>query len=60
VRKRAVFALSQRPKEESVPALLRIAKAHRDPEMRRSAIFWLGQSNDPRALAQFEELLVSR
>jgi hypothetical protein len=60
VRKSAVFALSQRPKDESVPALLRIAQAHRDPEMRRSAIFWLGQSNDPRALAYFEELLVSR
>jgi hypothetical protein len=60
VRKSAVFALSQRPKDESVPALLRIAKAHRDPEMRRSAIFWLGQSNDPRALAYFEELLVSK
>lgn len=60
VRKSAIFALSQRPKDESVPALLRIAKAHRDPEMRRSAIFWLGQSNDARALAYFEELLVSR
>lgn len=60
VRNSAVFALSQRPKDEAVPALLRIAKGHRDPETRRSAIFWLGQSNDPRALAYFEELLVSR
>jgi hypothetical protein len=60
VRKSAVFALSQRPTDESVPALLRIAKGHRDPEMRRSAIFWLGQSKDPRALAYFEELLISR
>jgi hypothetical protein len=57
VREQAVFALSQRPKEESVPALIGLARTHRDPEIRRRAIFWLGQSNDPRALALFEELL---
>jgi HEAT repeat protein len=57
VREQAVFALSQRPKEEGVPALIRIAKTHGDPEIRRKAIFWLGQSHDPRALALFEDLL---
>lgn len=57
VREQAVFALSQRPRDEGVPALLRIARANRDPEIRRKAIFWLGQSEDPRALALFEELL---
>lgn len=58
VRKSAVFALSQRPKDEAVPALIRIAKGNRDPEMRRSAIFWLGQSGDARAIAYFEGLLI--
>jgi HEAT repeat protein len=57
VKEQAVFALSQRPREEGVPALIRIARAHRDREVRRKAIFWLGQSDDPRALALFEELL---
>ncbi len=57
VRKSAVFSMSQRPKDESVPALIRIAKAHKDPEIRRTAIFWLGQSRDARALAYFEEVL---
>jgi len=57
VREQAVFALSQRPREEGVPALIRLARTHRDPEIRRRAIFWLGQSNAPRALALFEELL---
>lgn len=57
VRETAVFALSQRPKEEGVPALIRIARQNPDPELRRKAIFWLGQSQDPRALALFEELL---
>ena len=57
VREQAVFALSQRPREEGVPALIRIARTNKDPEIRRKALFWLGQSNDPRALALFEELL---
>lgn len=57
VREQAVFALSQRPRDEGVPALIRIARENPDPELRRKAIFWLGQSEDPRALALFEELL---
>jgi len=60
VRKQAVFALSQRPREEGVPALVRVARTHRDPEIRKQALFWLGQSGDPRALALFEELLTRR
>jgi hypothetical protein len=58
VRKSAVFALSQRPKDEGVPALIRIAKTNKDPEVRRSAIFWLGQSEDPRALGLIEDLIL--
>lgn len=57
VREQAVFALSQRPKDEGVPALIRIARQNPDRELRKKAIFWLGQSDDPRALALFEELL---
>jgi hypothetical protein len=57
VQEAAVFALSQRPADEGVPALIRLARTHRDPEIRRRAMFWLGQSGDPRALAFFEELL---
>jgi hypothetical protein len=57
VRETAVFALSQRPRDEGVPALIRIAKQNPDPELRRKAIFWLGQSEDPRAITLFEELL---
>lgn len=57
VRKHAVFALSQRPADEGVPVLIRIARTNRHPELRRMALFWLGQSEDPRALSLFEELL---
>lgn len=60
IRKQAVFALSQRPKEEGIPALIRIAKGSNSAEVRRSALFWLGQSDDPRALALFEEILTRK
>ena len=57
VRKSAVFALSQRPNGEGVPSLLSIARGKLDPRVRRQAIFWLGQSGDPRAVSYFEEIL---
>ncbi len=57
VRESAVFALSQQPNNVGVPSLIRIARSNHDPEIRRRAIFWLGQSDDPRALALFEDLL---
>jgi hypothetical protein len=57
VREHAVFALSQQPREVGVPALLQIARTNRDPDVRRKAFFWLGQTHDPRALALFEEVL---
>jgi HEAT repeats len=60
VREQAVFALSQRPRDEGVPALIAVAKTNRDPEIRKKALFWLGQSGDPRALDLFEELLTKR
>lgn len=60
VRDAAVFALSQRPRDEGVPALLRLAQNDRDPEIRRKAVFWLGQSDDPRALSFFEQVLTGR
>ena len=57
VKEQAVFALSQRRADAAVPLLIRIARTHPDREVRRKALFWLGESDDPRALALFEELL---
>lgn len=51
------LALSQRSNDEGVPALIRIARTNPDPELRKTALFWLGQSEDPRALDLFEEIL---
>lgn len=57
VKKRAVFALSQLPRDEGVPLLIDTARKNRNPAVRKQAMFWLGQSNDARALAFFEEVL---
>jgi len=57
VRSQAVFALSQRPKGESVPDLIDLARSAKHPSARRAAIFWLGQTGDPRAADVFAELL---
>jgi hypothetical protein len=60
VREQAVFALSQRPREEGIPALISVARTNKDPEIRKKALFWLGQSHDPRAIDLFEEILTKR
>jgi HEAT repeat protein len=57
VQKQAVFAISQRPKDEAVPLLIKIARTHAKPEVRKQAIFWLGQTGDERALEFFKEIL---
>jgi hypothetical protein len=57
LREHAVFALSQRPANQCVPALSEIARTNRYPELRRSALFWLAQHDDPRVIALFEEIL---
>ncbi|MEW6130014.1 MAG: HEAT repeat domain-containing protein [Acidobacteriota bacterium] len=57
VQKQAVFAISQRKKDESVPMLVKLAKTHPKPEVRKQALFWLGQVDDERALELFKEIL---
>lgn len=60
VRDAAVFALSQRPNDEAVPVLIQIARTAPGAETRRSAMFWLADSEDERALEFFEDILLGR
>jgi len=57
VKRRAVFALSELNGGEGVPLLIDLARHHKNPAVREQAFFWLGESEDPRALAFFEEVL---
>jgi hypothetical protein len=60
VRSAAVFALSQRPNGEALPLLMDIARTAPGAETRRNAMFWLAESEDERALAFFEEILLRK
>ena len=59
VREAAVFALSELDDEErAVASLMKVYRESEEPRIRRKALFWLGESGDPRALALFEEILL--
>lgn len=55
----AVFVLSQLPRGEGIPGLLEVARSNKSLRVRSQALFWLGQSGDPRAIALFESVLRS-
>ena len=57
VRRQAVSALGQLPRNEGIPLLIKLARSHTNPVVRKQAMQRLGQSNDPRALSFFEEVL---
>ncbi len=53
-----IFVFSQRGRDAAaMDKLFAIARADRDPELRKKAIFWLGQSRDPRAQKFLEDLI---
>jgi hypothetical protein len=56
----AVFVLSQLPRGEGVSQLLDVARTNPSAHVRGLAMFWLGQSGDPRALDFFEAVLRRR
>jgi len=57
VKKKAVFALTQMPSSEGVPLLIQVVRTNKNAEVRKQAMFWLGQSKDDRALKFIEDVL---
>jgi len=43
---------------EGIPRLIELARSHRNLEVRRQAFNYLGQSNDPRAMAFLSDILL--
>jgi len=60
IKEHAVFAISQLPKEKSVPLLVDIARTNKSAAVRKKAIFWLGQTGSDEALKFFEEILLKK
>jgi HEAT repeat protein len=53
-----IFVLSQRSKSpEAVDKLIDIAKNEKNRELKKQALFWLGQSHDPRAIKALMEIV---
>jgi HEAT repeat protein len=52
-----IFVLSQRDDEAALDKLMAIARADPDRQLRKKALFWLGQKDDPRVARFVRELL---
>jgi hypothetical protein len=52
-----LFTLSQRREDAALDKLFSIAKSDPNVELRKKAVFWIGQKNDPRARAFLLELI---
>lgn len=57
LRKQYTFVLSQRRDGPALDKLIDMAQHDADREVRHQALFWLGQSKDPRALAFIRDLV---
>jgi hypothetical protein len=57
LREQYVFVLSQRRDDPSLDKLIDIARHDQSVDTRKKAMFWLGQSHEPKALAFFREVL---
>jgi hypothetical protein len=58
LRKHYTFVLSQRNDDDlAMKKLMDIARSDRDGEVRKQAMFWLGQSKDPAVTKFFKDIL---
>lgn len=57
LREQLIFVLAQRRDPAALDKLIAIARNDKDPDSRKKALFWLGQSHDPRAIAAINEVI---
>jgi len=58
IKEHVIFVLSQREDKASMDKLIDIAKREPNQDLRKKAIFWLSQTDDPRVAEILAELLV--
>ena len=58
LREHIIFVLSQRDEEAATTQLMSIARDDADREMRKKALFWLGQKNDPRVTKLITDMVI--
>ena len=57
MREQLIFVYSQRREEAALDKLFQIGKNDPDRELRKKAIFWIGQSRSPRAAQYLQDLI---
>jgi len=57
MREQLVFVYSQRDEPAALDKLIDIARRDPNPELRKRALFWLGQSQDSRAVQVLQEII---
>jgi HEAT repeat protein len=58
LREHVIFVLSQRDEEAAMTQLMSIAREDPDREMRKKALFWLAQKNDPRVTKLITDMVI--
>ncbi|MGZ8398402.1 MAG: HEAT repeat domain-containing protein [Gemmatimonadales bacterium] len=57
MRAQLVFVYSQRSEPAALEKLIEITRRDPNPELPKRALFWLGQSEDPGAVAALQEII---
>ena len=57
MKEQLIFVYSQRHEAAALDKLIDIARHETDRELRKKALFWIGQSHDPRAARFLEEII---
>jgi HEAT repeat protein len=57
MREQLIFVYSQRDEPAALDKLIEIARRDPNPELRKRALFWLGQSEDSRAVQVLQEII---
>lgn len=57
LKERLIVLFARRESREARDRLIQIARTEEDPELRRSAVFWLARSGDERAADVLEEII---
>lgn len=57
MREQLIFVYSQRDEPAALEKLIEIAKRDPNPELRKRALFWVGQSDDARAVQAIQDII---
>lgn len=57
MKEQVIFVMSQRGGSDAADLLIDVVKKEKNQELRKKAVFWLGQTDDPRAVKVLEELI---